>query len=65
MTGIFQTLKQLGLTSEQSRVLYNDRTRDIENLKVWKDSISGVIFIDDFYTGDETYVEEGCCRCYL
>lgn len=59
MTGIFQTLEQLGLTSKQSRVLYNDRTRDVENLKVWKDSISGVIFIDDFYTGDETYVDGG------
>ena len=57
MTTIFQTLEQLGLTSKQSRVLYNDRTRDVENLKVWKDSISGVIFIDDFYTGDETYVD--------
>ncbi|MDA8687481.1 class I SAM-dependent methyltransferase [bacterium] len=59
MTGIFQTLEQLGLTSKQSRVLFNDRTRDLENLKVWKDSISGVIFIDDFYTGDETYVDGG------
>jgi len=55
MTSIFQTLEQLGLTSKHSRVLDNDRTRDEENLKVWKDSISGVVFIDDFYTGDETY----------
>lgn len=57
MTGILQMLEQLGLTSKQSRVLYNNRTRDVENLKVWKDSISGVIFIDDFYTGNETYVD--------
>ena len=35
MTGIFQTLEQLGLTSKQSRVLYTDRTRDVENLQVW------------------------------
>ncbi len=47
---IFQTLEKLGLTSKQSRVLYNDRTRDLENLKVWKDTNSGVIYIDDFYT---------------
>jgi len=54
MNSIFQTLEQLRLTSKQSRALFNDRTRDEENLKVWKDSISEVIYIDDFYTGDET-----------
>ena len=54
---IFQTLEKLGLTSKQSRVLFNERTRDVESLKVWKDSDSGVIYIDDFYTGDETYVD--------
>ena len=54
---IFQTLEKLGLTSKESRVLFNERTRDIENLKVWKDSITGVIYIDDFYTGDGTYVD--------
>ena len=54
---IFQTLKKLGLTSDQTRVLYNKRTRDVEDLKVWKDSLSGVIFIDEFYTGDETYID--------
>jgi len=57
MTGIFQTLEKLGLTSKQSRVLYNERTRDMENLKVWRDSNSGVVYIDDFYTGDETYID--------
>ena len=29
----------------------------MEKLKVWKDTNSGVIYIDDFYTGDETYIE--------
>ena len=56
-TSIFQVLEKLGLTSKQSRVLYNDKTRDVENLKVWKDINSGVIYIDEFYTGDETYIE--------
>lgn len=56
-TSIFQTLKKLGLTSKQRRVLFSDRTRDVENLKVWKDSINGVIYIDDFYTGDQTYID--------
>jgi 2-polyprenyl-3-methyl-5-hydroxy-6-metoxy-1,4-benzoquinol methylase len=56
-TSIFQVLEKLGLTSKQSRVLYNDRTRDVENLNVWKDINSGVIYIDEFYTGDETYIK--------
>jgi SAM-dependent methyltransferase len=55
-TSIFQTLKKLGLTSKQSRVLFNERTRDVDNLKVWRDSNSGVIYIDDFYTNTEEYV---------
>ena len=53
---IFKTLKKLGLTSDQTKVLYNKRTRDVEDLKVWKDSLSGVIYIDEFYTVDETYI---------
>ena len=56
-TTIFQTLEKLGLSSKQSRVLFNDRTRDVDGLNVWKDSKSGVIYIDDFYTGNETYVD--------
>jgi len=55
-TSIFQTLEQLGLTSKQSRVLFNDRTRDMERLKVWKDVNSGVIYIDEFSTDDAEYV---------
>ena len=62
---IFRSLKKLGLTSEQTREIYNNKTRDANDLNVWKDSISGVIYIDDFYTGDETYTEgsyrdQGC-----
>ena len=56
-TKIFETLENLGLTSKQSRVLFSERTRDVKNLKVWKDSVSGVIYIDDFYVGDKTYIE--------
>lgn len=55
-TSIFETLKKLDLASEGTRVLFNNRTRDRDNLKVWKDIESGVIYIDDFYTGDATYI---------
>lgn len=56
-TSIFQTLKKLGLTSELTRTLYNNRTRDVKSLNVWKDNNSKIIYIDDFYTGDETYID--------
>lgn len=56
-TPIFKTLEHLNLTSTETRKLFNNRTRDIDDLKVWKDEVSGVIYIDDFYTGDQTYVD--------
>ncbi|MBV16641.1 MAG: methyltransferase [Thalassospira sp.] len=54
---IFETLQSLHLTSKDSRVVFNDRTRDVEGLRVWKDKVSGVIYIDEFYTGNETYIK--------
>lgn len=56
-TSVFETLEKLNLTSEKTRNLFNGRTRDVDDLKVWRDEVSGVIYIDDFYTGDETYIE--------
>lgn len=54
-TQIFDTLQKLNLSSPKTRKIYNIGTRDVESLKIWKDEISGVIFIDEFYTGDQTY----------
>jgi len=54
---IFQQLKELGLTSEDTRELYSTRTRDVDDLKVWRDTVSEVIYIDNFYIGDNTYKE--------
>lgn len=56
-SSIFETLSQLDLTSIETRELFSKRTRDRDNLKVWKDKVSGVIYIDNFYTGDKTYVD--------
>ncbi|MBN1183237.1 MAG: class I SAM-dependent methyltransferase [Bacteroidales bacterium] len=61
-TNIFNTLKKLGLTSVKTRFLFNNKTRDVDNLKVWKDNVSGVIYIDDYYVGDEMYIEGGYRR---
>lgn len=54
---IFDTLEKLELTSLTTRALFNKRTRDTSALNVWRDTVSGVIYIDDFYTGDSTYIE--------
>ena len=56
-TSIFDTLQTLQLTSKKTRSIFHKGTRDQENLIVWKDDISGVIYIDDFYIGDLTYVK--------
>lgn len=58
MKNIFETLNSLGLTSLETRMLFNERTRDVEDLKVWKDKNSGVIYIDDFYVSDKFYENE-------
>lgn len=52
---IFETLNLLGLTAKDTRELFNKKVRDKENVNVWRDRNSGVIYIDDFYTGDKTY----------
>ncbi|MDA8543968.1 class I SAM-dependent methyltransferase [Gammaproteobacteria bacterium] len=57
MDSIYKTLQKLELTSESTRVLFNNRTRDVDNLNVWKDTKSGVIYIDDFYAGEQTYID--------
>lgn len=56
MTKIIDTLKKLNLISDSRRELYSKSTRDIDNLNVFKDSATGIIYIDDFYCGDDTYI---------
>ena len=53
-SSIFLTLEKLGLTSKKSRFLFNNRTRDLNKVNVWKDKLSGVIYISH-YIGDEFY----------
>lgn len=55
MGKIFDLLNDLSLTSELSRYVFSKGTRDVENLIVWRDQFSKIIYIDDFYIGDEEY----------
>lgn len=52
---VFKTLKGLGLTNEETREVYSSRTRDMEGVTVYRDTISGVVYIDGYYVGDDMY----------
>ena len=54
---LFETLQSLNLTSLETRELFNSRTRDVANLNVWRDRVSGVIYIEEYYTGEQTYID--------
>lgn len=50
-------LLRIGAIAEKNVVLFAEETRDRANLKVFRDTSSGVIFIDEFYVGDNVYTE--------
>ena len=52
---IQQTLEQLGLTSPSTSILFHKGTRDNPNIDVYRDQNTGVIFIPDFFVGEEVY----------
>lgn len=52
---IFETLEILGLASKKTIEVYSENTRDIPGLRSFRDRVSGVIFIDEYYVGDEVY----------
>ena len=56
MEKILETLQRLGLTSDATTEVLSRKTRDNNNLKVMKDSLSGVIYIDGFYVGNDEYI---------
>lgn len=57
MASIFQTLKDLGVASETHQEVFATRTRDREDVTVYRDRQSGVIYIDGFYGGDDVYTD--------
>ncbi|PVB63332.1 class I SAM-dependent methyltransferase [Labrenzia sp. 011] len=59
MTNIFETLSVIGAASEAHREVFATGTRDRDDVVVYRDSQSGVIYIDGFYGGDEIYEEGG------
>ncbi|CTQ54244.1 putative S-adenosylmethionine-dependent methyltransferase/MSMEI_2290 [Roseibium album] len=61
MTSIFQTLSAIGVADETNKEIFATGTRDRDDVTVYRDRLSGVIYIDGFYGGDEVY-EEGDYR---
>ena len=54
---IKKTLLDLGLIDEKNIILFAERTRDKNNVQVFRDKMTGIIFIDDFYVGEKEYQE--------
>ena len=57
MGKIYKLLESLNLTSEQTIETFSESTRDVKNLKVIKDKTSGVIYIDDYFIGNDVYLK--------
>jgi len=61
MASIFKTLAALGVASKETQEVFATRTRDREDVTVYRDRLSGVIYIDGFYGGDNVY-QDGAYR---
>jgi len=59
MYNVFSDLVSLGLASNETSDIFAEKTRDCSSLTVWRDKISGVIFIKEFYVGDTAYNAAG------
>lgn len=54
VTDVRRTLEAIGAIDGNRVIRIADRTRD-RDVPVWTDPVTGVIFIDDFYIGDDVY----------
>lgn len=52
---IRETLFRLGLIKDENVEVFSQNTRDRKNLTVYRDHTSKIIFIDEYYVGDEEY----------
>ena len=55
VSSIRETLNRIGAIRDDRIELFSSRTRDNPNLKVFRDTTSRVIFIDNHYVGDSEY----------
>ena len=57
MGKIFNLLESLDLISKDTIEVFSESTRDVKNLKVFRDLKSDIIFIDDFFVGEDVYIQ--------
>jgi len=57
---VFDTLQRLGLASVETQSIFAPQTRDKEGLTVYRDTVSGVVYIDDYYVGDQPDLSAAC-----
>ena len=56
---VYSDLVSLNLTSDETAELFSKQTRDCPSVDVWRDKFSGIVFIKDFYVGDNAYKADG------
>lgn len=56
-TSILDDLLKVNAINEKNIEIFSKSTRDNKNILVKRDSKSSVIFIDDFYIGDDEYID--------
>lgn len=60
-SAISKDLYELKLTQDSTREIFCKGTRDNKNLTVFRDKVSGIIYIQDYFVGEKEY-EEGSYR---
>ncbi len=55
---LYEDLVKLNLTSSKSEYVFHLGTRDNENITIYRDKNTGIIFSKDYFVGNETY-EDG------
>ena len=56
ISSITKDLTELNLTRESTQEIFFKGTRDNKDLIVYKDKISGIIFIKDYFVGEVEYI---------
>lgn len=54
-TNIRSILEGIGAIKPENIEVFSDRTRDENDLRVYRDKASKVIFIDDYFVGEQEY----------
>jgi hypothetical protein len=54
-TKIRESLQRLGAIKSENVEVFSNNTRDKKKLTVYRDKVSKVIFIDEYYVGDDEY----------